>query len=418
MKKSVIIFGLLLISFKFSSAQDQLSAALYEEGFENIQVKTASDDYYLAYENNRYRFEADALHKVLKLIVSSSIVQDEIHILIKNRNIPYSAVHTSKTSLEKLFKGDMTYDEWKSSSSFTMSLDELRKEFKGIETVNSSFYKVDIPVGISLRYQLGNFDNPIRLKYQLQPELYTTFADGAYFTALYNVPFLHNDFDNYNQSRLYSMHFTKDVRLPHEIFLNVNAGYFFYNRYGIWAQAAKFFMEERFRVGIEYRYTQNGLIEPNFTTYNSGDFRSIVLGTFNYRNIKYESDISLKVGKFYRGDFGYNLDFTRQIDEVYISLFLRKSDLGNLVGFRFRTPLGFKKHLSPNRFRVRTREYFKLRYNYNTTTPAALNYDFGEKILSDLSEYYPSTLQYGLEEYFTPQDPRLGDLIRSLFNNN
>lgn len=415
MKKSAVLFGLLILSFAFSYAQDELSEALHQDGFENIQVKTTSTDYFLAYENNRYRFEADALHKVLKLIVSSSIVQNEIHILIKNRNIPYSAVHTSKTSLEKLFKGNMTYDEWKTESSFTMSLDELRNEFKGVESINSSFYKVDIPVGISLRYQLGNFDNPIRIKYQLQPELYTTFADGAYFTALYNVPFLHNDFDNYNKSRLYSMHFTKDVRLPKEIFLNVNAGYFFYNRYGIWAQAAKFFMEERFRLGIEYRYTQNGLIEPNFKTYNSGDFRSIVLGTFNYRNIKYESDISLKVGKFYRGDFGYNLDFTRQIDEVYIGLFLRKSDLGNLVGFRFRTPLGFKKHLIPNRFRIRTREYFKLRYNYNTTTPAALNYDFGEKILSDLSEYYPSTLQYGLEEYFTPQDPTLGDMIRSLF---
>jgi len=212
------------------------------------------------------------------------------------------------------------------------------------------------------------------------------------------------------------MHFTKDIRLPFETFLNVNAGYFFYNRYGIWAQAAKFFSEERFRVGVEYRYTQNGLIEPNFTTYNSGDFRSIVLGTFNYRNVQYETDLTLKVGTFYRGDFGYNFDFTRQIDEVYISLFLRKSDLGNLVGFRFRTPLGFKKHLMPNRFRVRSREYFKLKYNYNTTTPAALNYDFGEKILSDLSEYYPSTLQYGLEEYFVPQDPSLGDMIRDIFN--
>ncbi|NVJ63748.1 MAG: YjbH domain-containing protein [Flavobacteriaceae bacterium] len=415
MKKSAVLSCLFLLSFAFSFAQDKLSEALHQDGFENIQVKTTSTDYFLAYENNRYRFEADALHKVLKLIVSSSIVQDEIHILIKNRNIPYSAVHTSKTSLEKLFKGDMTYNEWKTSSSFTMSLDELRKEFKGVETINSSFYKVDIPVGIALSYQLGNFDNPIRLKYRLQPELYTTFANGAYFNTLYNIPFLFNDLDNYNTARSYSMHFTKDIRLPYETFLNVNAGYFFYNRYGIWAQAAKFFMEERFRIGIEYRYTQNGLIEPNFKTYNSGDFRSIVLGTFNYRNIKYESDISLKVGKFYRGDFGYNLDFTRQIDEVYISLFLRKSDLGNLVGFRFRTPLGFKKHLSPNRFRVRTREYFKLRYNYNTSTPAALNYDFGEKILSDLSEYYPSTLQYGLEEYFTPQDPTLGDMIRSLF---
>lgn len=415
MKKAFLVLSVFLLNVFVVSAQDQLAQLLFEEGFENIQSKSTENDYYLAYENNRYRFEADALHKVLEFISRSPIAQDKVHILIKNRNIPYSAVHTSKSSTEKLFKGDIAFDEWKTASSFTMSLDELRKEFKGVEIVNSSFYKVDIPVGISLRYQLGNFDNPIRIKYQLQPELYTTFADGAYFTALYNVPFLHNDFDNYNKSRLYSMHFTKDVRLPHEIFLNVNAGYFFYNRYGIWAQAAKFFMEERFRVGVEYRYTQRGLIEPDFSTYNGGDFRSIVLGTFNYRNVKYESDISLKVGKFYRGDFGYTLDFTRQINEVYIGLFLRKSDLGNLVGFRFRTPLGFKKHLSPNRFRVRTREYFKLKYNYNTTTPAALNYDFGEKILSDLSEYYPSTLQYGLEEYFTPQDPTLGAMIRGLF---
>lgn len=399
MKRIVLSFCFLFISL-IVFAQDHIVDSLYEDGFENLQLKTTDRDYYLSYENNRYRFEVDALHKVLELIASSEITQENIHILIKNRNIPYSSVHGSKASLVSLFKGLISIEEWISMTNFTLSVDELRKEFNGVKTINSSFYKVDIPVGASLRYQLGNFDNPIRVKYQLQPELYSTFANGAYITALYNIPVLKNDFDNYNNSRFYSTHITKDFRFPSAFFLNVNAGYFFFNRYGIWAQASKFFKEETFRVSLEYRHTKSGVIDPDFSYYTYGNYRDIILGGITYRNTKFNTDVELKYGQFYRGDLGYNLDFTRQINEVYISLFLKKSDLGNLVGFRFRTPLGFKKHLKPSRVRIRTREYFKLKYNYNTTTPAALNYDLGEKIFEDLTEYYPSTFKYGLKRRF------------------
>jgi len=120
MKKIIIGISFILFNLFTLNAQDFISDALFNEGFENIQVKATGSNYYLSYENNRYRFEADALYQVLNAIASSLMVQEKVHILIKNRNIPYSAVHTSKSSLEKLFKGELSYQEWKSESTFTM----------------------------------------------------------------------------------------------------------------------------------------------------------------------------------------------------------------------------------------------------------------------------------------------------------
>ena len=408
-----VSFLFMILGLNVLVAQESIVDKLIEEGFENIQFKHTETDTYLAYENNRYRFEANALYVVLEHL-SQSPVTDNIHVVIKNKDIPYTALHTSKSALILLFKGVISLDEWLERSSITLEVDALRKELKDTKAINSSFYKLDIPVGISLNYQLGNFDNPIRLKYKLQPELYTTLARGAYLTGLYNVPFLFNDFDNYNESRFISMHASKDIRLPYNTFVNLNAGYFFYNRYGVYIDAFKFFNEEKFKLSFEYKHTQRGVITPDFNFSHYGNYYDIILGGITYRNQKHDSELELKYGQFNLGDMGYNFSFLRQINEVYIGLFLRKSDLGNLVGFRFVTPLGFKKHLKPTRVRVRTREYFKLKYNYNGTTPAAYTYDFGEKLFWEIKEYYPSTLKRGLERMFYPEE-RIGDIIKGLF---
>ena len=66
MMKNILFIFTLLISFLVSSQENNLIKALHEDGFENLQSFTAAETLYLSYENNRYRFQGEALQRCLK----------------------------------------------------------------------------------------------------------------------------------------------------------------------------------------------------------------------------------------------------------------------------------------------------------------------------------------------------------------
>jgi len=61
-----VSFLFMILGLNVLVAQESIVDKLIEEGFENIQYKHSETDTYLAYENNRYRFEANALYVVLE----------------------------------------------------------------------------------------------------------------------------------------------------------------------------------------------------------------------------------------------------------------------------------------------------------------------------------------------------------------
>ena len=65
MKNCFLILSILLSPFLSAQTTTNL-AALEEMGLENLAELETLDHYYLSYENNRYRYEGDALIAVLK----------------------------------------------------------------------------------------------------------------------------------------------------------------------------------------------------------------------------------------------------------------------------------------------------------------------------------------------------------------
>ena len=82
--------GFLFLMFTTSFvAQEELAKKMVSLGYENVRVFTKNDELYVGYENNRYRFEGDALEEVLKTLSESNLViKQPTHLLIYNTGLP------------------------------------------------------------------------------------------------------------------------------------------------------------------------------------------------------------------------------------------------------------------------------------------------------------------------------------------
>jgi len=391
-----LYFVLLIVITSRVFGQNNLKTAqkLVEDGFENVKVFSQIKHLYVSYENNRYRFEAVALSKVLELIELDDQTTN-LTILIQNKGIGITAIRLEKLDLESFKSGMLSIQDLVESMTFTLSVDALNRQFEDIEVFNPSYLKVDISAGVTLDYFLGDFTNSIRQKVNVQPEFNTTLGQGIQLTARYNMPYFNEiDDDNFNNMNLVAL--SNDFRLRNNQFLNISMGYFTQQQFGFHSTYNRFLYEERLKLSVEMGLTRRGYLDEKFKPNTSYlVINNTLMGGLTYRWIKYNTDIALKYGTFYKQDLGYQVSYTRQMGERYIGLFMKKTTFGDLVGFNFRVPIGERKHLKPNRFRVRSKEFFELEYNYSGKDVAE-SYSTGQNILSQMSEYYPSVLKSGL----------------------
>ena len=383
------IYALLALSTAVLWGQNNIER-LEAEGLENLAEFVQDGHYYITYENNRYRFEGDALVAVLSSLEISENIE-HISILIQNRGLPMSAVHFRAQDWQEYMAKAISAKDFSIAADFSFDVDGLARLFEAQEKANESYKKVDAIVGLNLNYTLGNFDNPVRQKINIQPELQTIFGPGAVLSGRYNIPTF-NEIDNadayMNLARI-----TQDFRLKNNTFLNLNAGYFTNDRFGVYSRMDRFIDSERLRLRMDFGVTRMGYLNNNFEIENNNSNIYNMSGGIIYRWNKYDTDLSFRYGTFLATDLGYKARMTRQFKEVYVSLFLNKTTFGQIVGFDFQVPIGPKRHLKPKRLRVRNREQFELIYNYISDSNVAREFYTGSSVLHQIREYYPEVLR-------------------------
>jgi len=375
---------------------DKLLNVLTSQGLENVKAITEGPQVFLAYENNRYRFEADALAFVLDAFEFPKGTQ-KATLLIQNRGIGIVKLSFLKTDFDAYKKGELSGEAFASLLNFSWDIEQVEQKFEKQPVSNSSFYKADFIVGVDLDYFIGDFTNSIRQKVNLQPSFSTILGKGTELLGIYNMPYF-NEIDNDNFNHLRLARISQDLRFKDNQFLNLSVGYFTDSRFGFHAKYNKLLNQERLRLNIDFGLTRRGNFDENFQVQtNYVLLYPVIHGGLIYRWIKYNTDISFNYGIYHKQDLGYKLQYTRQMDLTYIGLFLTKTSFGETVGFHFQAPIGFKKHLKPNRLRVRSKEYFPFTYTYDKGTEIANEYYTGDNIISQLSEYYPSVLKSALK---------------------
>ena len=400
-----LFFYLVLVYFlgfgRDMYAQHELVDVLVAEGLQNVQIAVLDHELVLGYENNRYRYEAEALGFVIDAVGHHYDGPDEllVSVLIRHKGIPMSSVTSSLGALRALVKRNLDYASWSDQARFGWEVSRLDQVLKEAVLENKSYRKVDLPVGVQLDYQLGNFDNAVRIKFNVQPEVTSVLTKGLTASAMYTMS-TWNDLNNSNGSRLVIARLSQDIRLGNHFFMNLTGGAFTRNRLGIVANAQYYLTDsEQWRLQASWAETDYGFFDSKLSLIQVPENYRMYHAGITYRNRQFHTDVDVRYGRFLFGDEGYKLNVTRQIDEVFIGFFINKATTGaKNVGFEFQVPVGFKKHLKPMAVRPMTREFFYLPYYYSGTG-VGLNFYAGENALLNIKEYYPSTLKRGLEKY-------------------
>lgn len=393
MKKRVI---LLLFFLCCGLTAQSLYDELHRAGFEQLRIKEENRILYLGYENNRYRNESRALYEILLVINSYQPKVERVELLIYNNGIPTTTVQIRLTQLSKVLSGEITADTFIKDSHFSMNTQNIVNKLSNVSAQHKIYHKADVSFGLHIDYQLGNFINGVREKVYLIPNLETKPWYGATLNQSYKMV-IWNDYNAENYSRPNQTRFTQNVKFLGNTYAQLTAGFFSKNRMGFDAEIYRQFFEESIGLHMRYSETRYGYLRKDFTQRISTPFiQSFSVGV-NYRLRKYNTDLKISYQKYLAQDKGIDLQLTRQFNEVFISMFFKKTDLGKVAGFKFRVPLVGKKYLKPNRLRLRPFDYFELPYKYTGRSNIGIDFQNGATNITELSFYYPSLLKYEIK---------------------
>lgn len=373
--------------------------ALVENGYENVAVHTSAGHTCVTYENRIYRSEARALADVLQLVSKSAPPADTLSILVRHNDLPVVLLTTTNAGLGALLAGEQSYDEWLGEISITLKTDAAENRLTGIPKQNRSRYKIDIPVGLGMRYQLGNYNDPFQFAFDLEPELRMQIMQGVTASARIALP-MYNNYDRNTYVRPVRFILSREFKPQESLYTSVSAGLFGRNRAGVHASMKKYLYEEALATGFEAGYTTFSGLSGKVTfpeTEQQNYF--FYTASLDFRWRRYDLNMQARYGNFLYQDHGFVLDIYRQFSEVTGGFFLIHTSLGSNAGFRFSIPLVPRRYPAAGVVRIRPARNFTLNYRYQGNDFSARDYDTGITVSTLLPEWYPSFLEKELKKY-------------------
>jgi hypothetical protein len=274
--------------------------------------------------------------------------------------------------------------------------------------LNSSFYKIEVPVGVALDYALGDFNDGLMTRIYVVPRVLSSFGRGSEFELEF-TNIVQNDLPGSAISSPTVVKFTQSERFGKSTFVTASLGFLPQGKFGLHTRFRNYLAQERFYIEMFYGITRRGYLDNNWEVVNNRNSDAVWQAIFNYRWNKFDTDINLTYGTFYAGDLGYKLQITRQFNEVYFNLFYGKTDIVSagsfgsaeegIIGFSLTVPFGQSKFMKPTRIRARTEDQFDLLYRYSGFSFSTIDILSGNNLFSDIREFYPEVLRKGLMKH-------------------
>lgn len=414
MKFPLFIFIFLASYISLYPQGEEIVSALSDRGFENVAGLEHNKDLYLTYENNLFRFEAKALAFILIEISKFNVnPYERIHFLIRSQDIPMVLVSFSTTDLENFSTGLIDRQLLISKLNFSIEVDDVDDLFRNFKTFNSSFFKVDVPFGLSLDYSLGDFRDGFQSRTYLNTRVLSTLGRGSAFEFNF-LNIVQNDIPGWAISSPVTLKITQSARFGSNTFLSASIGYLPQGKFGLYTRFRNYLDRERFYIEMIYGVNRGGYLDQFWEIQSNRNSDALWQAVFNYRWNKYDTDINLRYGTFASSDLGYKFQIQRQFNEVYFTLFYSRTDIMSLgsfnseepaiVGFSLVVPFGQSKYAKPKKIRARTEDSFYLLYRYSGLSLSGIDIMFGNDLLTDIEEFYPEILRKGLIKHFKPQN--------------
>ena len=127
MNRYLLLLILFLNGITNIKAQNNITV-LSDIGLENLAEIYELDHYYLSYENNRYRYEGDALVAVIEALIIPQKAK-KVTLLIQNRGIGISSISFTLENFSALKKGALSSKVFADKAKFSFNVDDLITKF-------------------------------------------------------------------------------------------------------------------------------------------------------------------------------------------------------------------------------------------------------------------------------------------------
>ncbi len=395
-----VIAALSVLFITDNVCSQPLAEQLATHGFENVSVIQKGNHLYVAYENRMYRSEAHALVTVLNYAGQSQFAADSLTVIVRQNELPVLAMVTPLSDLRDFLRDDTTYEAWIASATLTLNTrSHIRSA--GLRTrEESTRLRPVFPVGLGMRYQLGNYNEPYRFAFDLQPELLLPLGRGFTANVRAAIP-LYNNFDDNTHVRPSLVTLTRQFLLDDGLYGAVSAGIFGRNRTGVHSALKAFLHEEVFSLTVDAGYTEFTPLtgNVNFPRVEEQPFSFYTLSA-DYRWRMYDLNMRMQYGRFLYGDHGTRVEVHRHFSEVEIGFFGINTRLGNNFGFFISLPLSPRRYRDMGPVRVRPASRFPVQYRYQGNDFRARSYETGITFDENLMQIYPSFLRNEMKRYF------------------
>lgn len=403
-----------VFSFLFNlinpSPPDIIIENLHEVGFQNISSFELNHDLYLTYENNLYRFEPYALANVL-FILSTRLDSsyESINILLRNEDLPIVHLRFDYSELKLFLSNSNSLEQFISSISFSFDVDTLEQLFKDKTRFYSSYFNLDVPVGIDFDYLLGDYYNPIQTRSNFTFRPFLLLGKGSSLNFQWDQPIYNGIISNDFYPGIKALYLNQSYRFENSQFFNFSVGYFSNKSFGIISNYRKYLLNEVLYMEMLFGITRGAFFDEDFRVNSNRDTNSSWQMAVNYRWNQYDTDFSIRYGTFLSGDLGYDISVTKQYHETFIKLFYTRTDLISagsfnsaekaILGFALQLPLATKRYSRLKGVRFRSNDSFDFLYRYSGLSYSGIDLGYSNSIVSQIRQFYPEVLSKGLIKY-------------------
>ncbi|MBD3183064.1 hypothetical protein GF312_12285 [Candidatus Poribacteria bacterium] len=348
MKKFLITLLLLAVTIKSAYTNNQsneLLKSLAQFGFENIRLYEQDDITIIDYENRIYIREKDAVKTIISKTKDFYPDIDRLYLISRKNDTPILSF-----SVKIGTEGE--YD-----------IEYAAVKHQNIKKYNSSSGKIDIIIRPEFDSLLGRFSDPMIYQLAISPEISTSITKQLK-TSLQLKLFLYDELSNKEQTLslgrfcFYYLHHRNSSSL-----LNLSGGYFGNNRYGMFSEYNHLFVNNNLTLGIMAAWLGN-IYYWSDKFYYTRLWKWTSLGKVQYKLPIWNMILTARLGRFLHLDNGFRFEVTRLFRHTCLTIFVAKTSEESIGGFNIKLIPYPRKHMKPDRIRVRLPSLLIMNYRY------------------------------------------------------
>ena len=328
-------------------------------GFENVSWTEDEKERVYVFENTPYRLSGVGVGKAIDRIQEIGMPANKTcRVIVLENNVPlislnYQPILGDTVTVATRYDWNVSYnlgDSWK----------KVRKQ----KSKNSSLFKVDVVIYPELSLQNYILNQIYTALFNISPAVEVSLWKGMKFTGQIIIP-VYNDYGrSSSEIRQGFISLTQAVRLPYNIFANVNIGTFNNSRWGADLRVKHVLMKDQ-RFSFEGRVGYTGVSTFEDFVWHVSPLKRLTwtLGA-NFYYPKYNTQASLKLEQYLLGEKGVRFDIMRNFRHTSIGFYFMKAENApRNGGFYFQIALPPYGKYKRKHVRVTPAKYFGMSYN-------------------------------------------------------